>query len=66
MVRELRNAFTLTSQMEAYQSGAMRDHAEWLVAHGRGMQELREQSQALDRRISGLVSRIGEFMRRRD
>jgi hypothetical protein len=66
MVRELRDAVTVTAQMEARQSRAMRDHAAWLVAHDRGIQELREQGQALDRRISDLVSGIGEFMRRRE
>jgi uncharacterized coiled-coil protein SlyX len=66
MVRELRDAVTVTAQMEAYHSRAMRDHAEWLVAHDRGIQEFREQGRALDRRIPDLGSAIGEFMRRRD
>ncbi len=66
MVRELRDAVTVTAQMEARQSRAVREHAEWLVTHDRAIQELREQGQALDRRISDLVSGIGEFMRRRD
>jgi uncharacterized coiled-coil protein SlyX len=65
MVRELRDAVTVTAQMEARQSRAVREHAEWLVAHDRGIQELREQGKELDRRISDMVSAIGEFIRQR-
>jgi uncharacterized coiled-coil protein SlyX len=71
LVRELRDAVTVTAQLEARQSNVVREHSDWLVAHDRAMREhderMREHDErmkTLDQRISNLVSGFGEFMRR--
>ncbi|HYA18175.1 MAG TPA: hypothetical protein VEF06_11945 [Bryobacteraceae bacterium] len=71
MVKELREAVTATAAMEARHSRAIKDHNEWLVAHDKGMLELREMMRKreeaavqLDARISALVSAIGAFISR--
>jgi hypothetical protein len=63
-VRELREAVTVTAQIEARQGRALKEHGGWLIAHDRPMNEHREAMKLLDARISNLVSGFGEFMRR--
>ena len=71
LVRQLRDAVTVTAEMEARQSRALKDHTQWLVEHDRAirehdvrMKEHDERMKTLDERIAGLVSGMGEFMRR--
>lgn len=78
LVRELRDAVTVSAYMEARREKIVKDHSEWLIshdqamrAHDRAMLELKEsaktqqeQGRILDERIAKLVSGIGEFMRR--
>ena len=64
LVRELRDAVTVTAELEARQSRALLDHAAWLEEHDRAMLEFRENGKILDRRIADLVSAFGEFIRR--
>ncbi len=64
MVRELRDAVTVTAQLEARQSHLLKYHNEWLVSHTEAMKLHDEAMKKLDERISGLVSGFGEFMRR--
>jgi uncharacterized coiled-coil protein SlyX len=71
LVRELRDAVTVTAQLEARQGRALREHGEWLAAlelwkeeHARNMKEHDEAMKGLDVRIANLVSGFGEFMRR--
>jgi uncharacterized coiled-coil protein SlyX len=64
LVRELRDAVTVTAQLEARQGRVLKEHSEWLESHDRAMKEHRELMKELDRRIPGLVSGCGEFMRR--
>ena len=78
LVRELRDAVTVTAELEARQSRALRDHTAWLEehdlamkahdasmkAHDLAMLEFRENGKILDRRIADLVSAFGEFIRR--
>ena len=64
LVRELREAVTVTAQLEARQSRALKEHSDWLVEHEKAMREHDERMKTLDARISNLVSGIGEFMRR--
>ena len=75
-VRELRDAVTVTAQLEARQGRVVKEHGEWLASHERAMdQSAKERAQfvkehqaamkELDARISNLVSGFGEFMRRR-
>jgi len=59
LVRELRDAVAVTAELEARQSGALREHAEWLESRDRAMKEL-------DQRIADPVSGFGEFMRRQN
>jgi len=66
LVRELRDAVTVTAQLEARQGKALREHSEWLEQHDREMRELRERDKILDERIANLVSGFGEFIRRND
>ncbi len=65
MVRELRDAVTVTAQLEAAQSRALKEHAAELASHDRWMAEHRESMKDLDVRIFRLVSGFGEFMRAR-
>ena len=55
MVRELRDAVTVTAHLEAQHSRAMKDHANWLVRHDEAME-------SLGKRIADLVSGIGAFI----
>jgi hypothetical protein len=78
LMKELRDAVTVMTGLEARQSRLLRDHSEWLVGHDKAMTELRESGEKHDReiaelrdngkeldgRIANLVSGIGEFMRR--
>ncbi len=64
LVIQLRDAVTVTAEMEARQSRALKDHAVWLVEHDRAIQEHHENMKTLDGRIAALVSGMGEFMRR--
>jgi uncharacterized coiled-coil protein SlyX len=64
LVRELRDAVTVTAQLEARQGRVLKEHGEWLESHDRAMKEHRELMKELDRRIADLVSGFGEFMRR--
>jgi uncharacterized coiled-coil protein SlyX len=64
LMRELRNAVTVTAELEARQSRALKEHTEWLVFHDKAMREHDDRMKTLDERIVGLVSGIGEFMRR--
>jgi uncharacterized coiled-coil protein SlyX len=78
MVRDLRDAVTVTANLEARQSRLLADqveevakHADWLKEHRAAMKEMEERMVehraamvVLDERISNLVSGVGEFMRR--
>ena len=64
MVKELREAVIATAAMEALHSRAMKDHAHWLVAHDKAIQEQCEFGLKLDGRIDALVSAIGSFISR--
>ncbi|MGA2717241.1 MAG: hypothetical protein ABSG41_29535 [Bryobacteraceae bacterium] len=71
LVRELRDAVTVTTQLEARQGRVLKEHGEWLESHDRAMKEHDEQMKEhdraikeLDARIANLVSGFGEFMRR--
>ena len=71
LVRELRDAVTVTAQLEARQGRVLKEHGEWLEAHDRAlkehaewMKEHKERMKELDVRIANLVSGFGEFMRR--
>jgi len=43
MIRALRDAVTVNVQMEAANSRALKDHAEWLVAHDQALIRSREE-----------------------
>ena len=71
LVRELRDAVTVTAELEARQGRVLKDHSAWLVDHDRSIKEHdewmrkhREEMKSLDARIGNLVSGMGEFMRR--
>jgi uncharacterized coiled-coil protein SlyX len=63
-VRELRDAVTVTAQLEARQGRVVKEHSVWLAEHERAMKEHKEAMKELDVRIANLVSGFGEFMRR--
>ncbi len=65
LVRELRDAVTVTAGLEARHGQMMKDHAEWLIGHDQALLEHREQMKLLDTRLANLVSGIGEFMQHR-
>ncbi len=64
LMRELRDAVTVTVQLEARQSRALKEHTEWLVFHDKALREHDERMKIVDERIARLVSGVGEFMRR--
>jgi len=64
LVLELRDAVTVTAQLEARQGSALKEHGEWLAAHERAMREHDERMKILDERIANLVSGFGEFLQR--
>jgi len=64
LVRELRDAVTVTAQLEAGQGRALKEHGDWLASREQAMKEHRELTKELDARIANLVSVFGEFMRR--
>ncbi len=59
LMRELRDAVTVTAQLEARQGKILTAHGEWLASHDEAMK-------SLDERIANLVSRMGAFMRGKD
>jgi len=63
MVRELRDAVTVTAEMEARQARALKDHTQWLEEHEQGMREHKQSMKELDERIANLVSGFGEYLR---
>jgi Uma2 family endonuclease len=63
LMRELRDAVTVTAHMEAAHSRALKDHTQWLISHDQALSAGREQMKLLGERIDGLVSGFGEFIR---
>ena len=64
LVRELRDAVTVTAHLEARQGKVLKVHGEWLAAHEAAMKEHDQAMKRLDKRIEALVRGMGEFMRR--
>ncbi len=64
LVRDLRDAVTVTAKLEARQSQLAREHSDAIVAHERWLKEHDASMRALDERIEKFVSGMGEFMRR--
>jgi uncharacterized coiled-coil protein SlyX len=78
LVRELRDAVLVTTELESRQARAMkdlaletaahgdwlRDHKDWLREHKEAIREHEEAMRNLDRRIAGLASGFGEFISR--
>jgi uncharacterized coiled-coil protein SlyX len=63
LVRELRDAVTVTAHLEAAQGRLLKEHSKWLVEHNEAIAEHKAAMKDLDERISRLVSGFGEFMR---
>ena len=64
LVFELRDAVAVTRQLEPRQGRMLKEPGEWLESHNKAMAEHEAAMKRLDKRIAGLVSGIGEFMRR--
>jgi hypothetical protein len=69
LMRELRDAVTVTAVLEARQGKVLKDHGEWLIshdaamkAHDAAMKAHDAAMKALDDRIAGLASGIGAFI----
>jgi len=62
MVKQLRDAVTVTAELEARQSRALKEHSEWLADLGSSRREHDERMRELDVRIANLVSAIGAFI----
>jgi uncharacterized coiled-coil protein SlyX len=69
LMRELRDAVTVTAALEARQGKVLREHSEWLASHDEAMKRhdlaMREHDAAmteLDTRIARLVSGFGAFI----
>ena len=74
LVMELRDAVTVTAQLEARQSKVLKQHSKWLAEHDVALKKHSTELEAdrkehnsrmkeLDRRIADLVSGFGEFIR---
>jgi hypothetical protein len=66
LVRELRDAVTVTAELESRQGKLVKEHSvriaeheDWLKRHGASMTRHDLAMEALDKRISDLVSAIG-------
>ena len=62
MVRELRDAVTVTAQLEAIQSRRLKEHALELAAHADWLREHESKMKEVDERIANLVSAIGAMI----
>jgi hypothetical protein len=61
-IEALEEAMLVTSQLQARQAAALKEHVEWLHAHDIAMNEIRENGRKTDERIQNLVSAIGELI----
>jgi uncharacterized coiled-coil protein SlyX len=66
LMRELRDAVTVTASLEARQGKLLREHGEWLAAHDASMKEHQAAMKDLDARIEKLVSGFGAFIARKE
>lgn len=64
MVRSLRDAVTVTAELEAAQSRRMKEHALELAAHADWLKRHESTMKEIDERIADLVSGFGEYLRR--
>ena len=64
LMRELRDAVTVTAQLEARQGRLLKEHGEWLASHEAAARRFDSEMAELKERIERLVSGFGEFMRR--
>ncbi len=73
LVMQLRDAMTATAHMEARQSRALKEHAEWLVEHDKAIVESRQEREASrreweaskrawDQRMNDLDKRIADLV----
>ena len=62
LIKELQDNLTVMAGIQARHSTLMREHSEWLAAHDRAMNDLRERSAATDQRIDRLVIAIGTLV----
>ena len=61
LVRELRDAVTVTAELERRQAKLLREHSEALVEHEQWLKEHKASMNDLDKRISDLVSGFGSI-----
>jgi uncharacterized coiled-coil protein SlyX len=80
LMRELREAVTVTAELEARQSRLQKEQSEWLVSHEKrlashenwlasheeSMEKHDRAMEILDERIKDLVSGFGEYLRRQN
>jgi hypothetical protein len=71
VIRDLQETLTVMAEIQRRQAAALKDHAEWLVAHDQAIVEMREHERRIDarieklgERIDSLVSAIGEMLRK--
>ena len=71
VLKSLQETSIVMSGIQERQATAIREHAEWLVAHDKAIVEMRELGRKTDERLAGLgeridalVSAMGEFLRR--
>ncbi|MBZ5724430.1 MAG: hypothetical protein LAP87_05480 [Acidobacteriia bacterium] len=72
-IKELQETAIVMAGIQSRQAAALKDHAEWLIAHERAMAEIREngrkadeRNRQLDERIEKLVTAIGALIRERN
>ncbi len=64
LIVELRDAVTVTAQLEAQQGRILKEHSKWLLEQEQGRIEFDRRMKVLDERIASLVSGFGEYLRR--
>ena len=62
LVRELRDAVTVTAELEAAQGRIVKQHSAWLAELASSRTEWEARMQRFDERIANLVSAFGEFL----
>jgi hypothetical protein len=73
LMRELRDAVTVTAELEARQARVQKEqgnwlasHEKWLASHEESMKRHDRAMEILDERIKHLVSGFGEYLRRQN
>lgn len=61
-LRDIQDTLAVTAGIQQRQAELIREHGNWLAAHDRAMNEIREAGRRTDERIEALVTAIGKLI----